>query len=159
MPAYAFVDNQCRIVGPGGSANLANGAAPDKEGITFEPVDPRNTMNVGADGRGVHNLHASRAAKVTVRLLKTSPQNSVLQQMLDTQSLSAAFWGQNIISFANGVTGDKITCNQVAFNKETPLTYAVESGHNEWSFDVIKMSVILGKSSNIASVAGAVVSV
>src|SRR5690348_11425020 len=94
---YSFLNVQASIVGPGGSFNLGDGAGVTEEGITIERQDDKDAMTIGADGIGMHSLRASKAGTVTVRLLKTSPQNAKLMAMYDLQTLSSTLHGQNVI--------------------------------------------------------------
>lgn len=141
---YSFLNVNCNITGPGGSANLGAGAAVAEEGIEFEPVENKNEMNIGADGKGQHSLIASNAAKIIVRLLKTSPINQILQVMYDLQSTSSALWGINTINTVDSGRGDAIVSLFCAFQKQVPLKYAKVAGLNEWIFDCINNTVTLG---------------
>lgn len=143
MAAYSFLDVNAAIAGPGGATNLASGAGAAEEGITIEPVEDKNVMQVGADGSGQHSLVASNARKVTIRLLKTSPVNAILMAMYNVQSASSTLWGRNTITLTSGL-GDLMTLQQCAFNKPPALTYAKEAGLNEWVLDCIKGDGILG---------------
>lgn len=145
MPTYSFLDTNFSISGPGGvGVNLAAGASAAEEGISIEPVEDKNVMTIGADGRGQHSLVASDAVTVTVRLLKTSPVNGQLMTMYNVQSASSALWGQNVITGTNSASGDYNVAQSVAFKKKPVLTYAKEAGMNEWVFDAIKGNSILG---------------
>ena len=144
MGTYSFNDVNATINGPGGNFNLASGAGAAKEGITVAPVGDKNTMVVGADGQGQHNLMADDSSKVTVRLLKTSPVNALLQAMFNFQSLSSANWGQNNITITNPTSGDLIDLGSVAFKKRPEIGYATEGATVEWEFDAIVTSMILG---------------
>lgn len=144
MSTYSFLNVNAGIVGPGGAANLASGAASAEEGITIERVEDKNIMAVGADGAVQHSLVASDAYKITVRLLKTSPVNAILMAMYNLQSSSAALWGRNVITVGETGAGDGIAAQQVAFNKPPTITYAKEGGMNEWVFDAGKVDMILG---------------
>lgn len=132
------------MAGPGGILNLANGAAAAEEGITIEAVEDKNTMVIGADGKGQHSLIASNAATVTVRLLKTSPLNAALMIMYDLQSVSSALWGQNIFTIVDSGRNDYTVVQSCAFKKKPTLTYAKEGGLMEWTFDGISANSILG---------------
>lgn len=144
MSTYSFLDNKCSIVGLGIAANLAAGAAAAEEGITITPTEAINTMTIGADGEGMHSIHANKSGTVTVRLLKTSPINQLLAQAYAIQTASGAAHGNNQITLTNSQTQDVITCRQVAFQKAPDLTYAKEGGLNEWIFDAIKIDRALG---------------
>lgn len=144
MATYSFLDVQASLVGPTGALNLGNGAAVADEGITIEFADDLNTMMIGADGEGMHSLHATKAGTVTVRLLKTSPQNSKLMAMFQAQRLSSALHGQNTIVINNSAANDVITCRQVAFKKAPPLSYKKDGEIVEWTFDAIKIDALLG---------------
>lgn len=141
---YSFLNVVATIAGPGGVFNIGAGAANSEEGITIEAVEDKNIMTIGADGQGQHSLVASDAAKVTVRLLKTSPINAALMAMYDVQSVSSALWGQNVITVVDSGRNDLTTLQAVAFTKKPTITYAKEGGMNEWVFDAIKANTVLG---------------
>lgn len=141
---YSFLDVNAAIVGPGGSFPLGSGAGAAEEGISVEPAADLNVMTIGADGLGMHSLIANKAAKITIRLLKTSPTNALLQTMLSFQRTTGANHGQNTLTITNKVSGDVITSQQVAFSKQPPISYAKEGGTIEWAFDAILTDVGLG---------------
>ena len=141
---YSFLNVSAAMIGPGGAANLASGAAAAEEGITIEPVEDKNVMQTGADGAGQHSLVASDAKTVTVRLLKTSPMNALLMAMYNYQSSSSALWGRNAITVTDAARNDLWTLQQCAFKKVPAITYAKEAGLNEWVFDCIKGDGVLG---------------
>jgi hypothetical protein len=134
------------MAGPGGIVNLGVGAAVAEEGITIEPVEDKNQMTIGADGSGQHSLIASEAVTVTVRVLKTSPVNALLMAMYDLQQSAPSLWGKNVITVADTNLNDLSLIQQAAFKKKPAIGYAKEAGMNEWVFDAIKGSSILGVS-------------
>lgn len=144
MPSYSFLDVVATIAGPGVAANLGAGAAVAEEGITIEPVEDKNVMTIGADGKGQHSLVASDAVTVTIRVLKTSPLNAILMAAYDFQSASSALWGQNVMTIANTGNNDVTLIQAAAFKKKPAITYAKEAGMNEWVFDAIKGNTVLG---------------
>lgn len=144
MSTYSFLNVNCFIAGPGLVANLAAGAAAAEEGITIEAAEDKNVMTVGADGKGQHSLIASDAAKVTVRLLKTSPVNALLMAAYDLQTASAALHGQNIITVTDSTRGDLSILQACAFQKKPVITYAKEGGMMEWTFDSLSANSLLG---------------
>jgi len=144
MATYSFLDINATIAGPGGILNLAAGAAAAEEGITIEPVEDKNVMTIGADGKGQHSLIASDAVTVTVRLLKTSPLNKALMLMYNLQSASSALWGTNVFTLTDSARGDFSAVQGCAFKKLPALNYAKEAGMNEWTFDGIQRNSILG---------------
>jgi len=141
---YSFLDVSCSLSGPGGIIALGAGAAVAEEGITFTPTGPMNGMTIGADGEGMHSLFADRSAKATVRLLKTSPTNALLSQMVAFQRASGATHGQNTLALNDASRNDSITGRQVAFAKIPDLTFAKEGGLVEWEFDIVRMDMRLG---------------
>lgn len=143
MATYSFLDHTATIVGPGGSFNLAAGAATSEEGVTITRTDDKNTMMIGADGSVMHSLHAGKPGLATIRLLKTSPVNAQLSQMYALQTTSSALHGQNTLTLRNSVTGEIVTCQQCAFKKFPDLTYAKDGGSNEWQFDVGVVDALL----------------
>ena len=141
---YSFEDIQATLSGPGGVVSLGFGAAVAKEGLSIEFVDEKDAMIVGADGQVVHSLRPSKAAKIMVRLMKTSPNNAALSQMYNTQIGSSLFWGQNVLTVTNPVTGDDYPCTQVAFAKFPAITWAEDPNVNEWTFNAGQADPILG---------------
>lgn len=143
--SYSFLDVQAAIVGPGGAFSLGSGAGAAEEGITIEPTEDLNEMMIGADGQGVHSLHADKSAKITVRLLKTSPTNALLGAMVAFQRTSSANHGQNTITISNTASGDIVTCQQVAFARVPTVNYAKNAGMNEWTFHAIVVDTGFGR--------------
>jgi len=90
--SYSFIDVNASITGPGGTFALGSGAA--EEGITIDQADDKTSLIMGADGSGMHSLHAAANGIVTVTLLKTSPVNQLLMAMYNLQSAPAALTGQ-----------------------------------------------------------------
>lgn len=144
MSTYSFLDIAASFAGPTGTADLGFGAAIAKEGITITASQDTNTMTIGADGEGTHNLHADKSGHITVRLLKTSPTNAVLMAHYDLQRANSSLWGQNVIVVRQTLAGDIATARKVAFAKAPDLTYADESGLVDWGFHAIKIDRILG---------------
>lgn len=141
---YSFLDVQAAIVGPGGSLPLGSGSGNAKEGITIEMVEDKNRMTIGADGSQMHSLIASQAARVTIRLLKTSPLNAALAGMYNYQTRSSLFHGISTLVVTDFVRGDVYTCTNVAFSKFPKNDYAEEAGMIEWVFDAGKAIPVLG---------------
>ena len=141
---YSFLNVNCTIAGPGGFANCGAGGAAAEEGITLEASVEKNVMTIGADGKGQHSLVADNSCKATIRLLKTSPVNAILQIMYDLQSSSSALWGQNVITVTDSGRNDLNIVQSAAFNKKATITYAKEGGMMEWVFDGISLSTVLG---------------
>lgn len=141
---YSFLNVAFTLAGPGGILNLAAGAAAAEEGITIEAAEDKNQMTIGADGKGQHSLIASDAVAVTIRLLKTSPQNAALMAMYDLQSASSALWGQNVGTLSDSGRGDTTVIQAMAFKRRPTLTYAKEGGMMEWQFDGVQANSILG---------------
>lgn len=141
---YSFLDCNCSIVGPGGAFSLGAGSGNADEGITFTPTGEINTMQIGADGTGQHSLHADKSGKITIRLLKTSPTNAQLSQLVNFQRQSAASHGQNTITLNDSQRGDSVSAQQVAFSRVPDLNYAKEAGLVEWVFDAVKIDFVLG---------------
>lgn len=141
---YSFEDVLATISGPGGVVSLGAGAGNAKEGISIEFVEDKNNMLIGADGSGVHSLRANSSAHISVRLLKTSPVNALLNAMYALQTSSSIFWGQNVFTVTNAATGDNYPCTQVAFRKFPGITWAEDANMNEWSFDAVYANPLLG---------------
>lgn len=143
--AYSFLDVNAAIVGPGGSFSIGAGAGNSDEGIVISPTEDANTMTIGADGLGMHSLHADKSGSVILRLLKTSPTNALLQAMFNFQRTSGANHGQNTITISNSSSGDIITCEQVAFSRQPDINYAKNGNILEWHFQSIRITDALGQ--------------
>jgi|SRR5579859_1721480 len=142
---YSFLDTHATITGPGGfNIPIGSTAGAAEEGITMEYADDVNSMMIGAGGDGVHSLHATKAGKVTIRLLKTSPTNALLEQMYNFQRTSSALHGKNTIVVGSAVSGDKYTCQQAAFKRFPTNLYAKDANVIDWEFDCIQMDTRLG---------------
>lgn len=149
MGAYSFQDVSASIAGVGGVFPLGSGSGAAEEGITVEMTEDKNTMTIGADGSGMHSLHAGKSATVTVRLLKTSPVNAQLGSMYSLQTASAAAHGKNVILIQDVSRGDVITCSEVAFAKAPAVNYAKDGGTNEWVFHAVSVSHLFGSGSPV----------
>jgi len=141
---YSFKDVHATIAGPGGTVPLGNNAGIEEGGITVEPQEEIGSLKIGADGSPAHSLKATKAAKITVRVLKTSPTNALLQAMFNFQRTSSLNWGQNTLVISNIATGDVYTNQFVAFLRQPPNTYAKEAGAIDWEFLVGQLDVNLG---------------
>src|SRR5580692_10856785 len=129
---YSFLNFQCAIVGPGGVAVPGGQSGASDEGVSFEQREDQGTLTIGAGGEGMHSLHADKSGRISVRLLKTSPINAILQQMYNLQRSNAANWGKNTITGADTARGDAISAFDCAFLRGTGVTYAKDGNMNEW---------------------------
>lgn len=141
---YSFLDVNVTLAGPFGVVSLGAGAGAADEGIDVGFAEEKDTMHIGADGSVAHNLHASKAGKITIRLLKTSPTNQQLSTMYNQQSSSSLFWGQNILVITHVVTGDVYSCQAVAFVKFPDNKYGKEQSTMEWEFNAGRIEPTLG---------------
>lgn len=141
---YSFKDVHATISGPGGFISLGNGAGAAEEGITLDQVEDKTVPIFGADGSVAYSLVATNAFRATFRLLKTSPTNQQLGQMYATQKTSSLFWGQNVISVTNNITGDTYAGAQGVFMKFPSNNYAKVARIMEWEFMIGQMEVTLG---------------
>lgn len=144
LKTYSFLSVAANLVGPGGVVSLGAGAAVAEEGISVERDGDINTKTMGADGNGMHSLHADQSGKVTVRLLKDSPTNGILSTLYGAQTASAALHGQNVITISNLDTGDVITSEQCAFKGFPAVSYTKVGEMLVWEFDSIKINRALG---------------
>lgn len=142
--AYSFLDIVAAIKGPNGSFSIGSGAGVAEEGITIAMADAKNTMMIGADGQGMHSLHAGKSGTVTVRLLKTSPTNALLQDMYVADTASSATHGQNTIVIRDPTRGDVISCKGCAFQKFPDMAYAKDGNIVEWMWDSAEIDQLLG---------------
>ena len=141
---YSFLDTVCTITGPGGTVSLGAGNANAEEGISVEFTEETDTMQIGADGSVVHNLHASKAGRFMIHLLKQSPQNYLLTTLYNYQRSTSLFWAQNTLVLSNQVTGDVYTGVGAAFERFPRNTYSKESTQIEWGFNCSQIIATLG---------------
>jgi predicted SPOUT superfamily RNA methylase MTH1 len=134
MGTYSFLSIQASLTGPGGNISLGSGAGSAEEGISVEMIEEKDLMTVGADGAIMHTLRASNAARISIRLLKTSPVNAQLSDLYNFQRQSPGNWGQNTLVVSDTVRGDLVSGSQIAFARQPQLTYAKDAGMNEWIF-------------------------
>ncbi|MDN7558793.1 phage protein [Burkholderia orbicola] len=144
MATYSFIDVTATLVGPTGIITLGYGEATAKEGIVIARANDTNTMTIGSDGEGMHSLRADKSGQVTIRYLKTAPNNAKLMAMYDAQRLSSALWGKNLIEVGQTAAGDIITARSCAFKKPPNIAYAEDGDILEWVFDAIKIDSLLG---------------
>ena len=144
---YSFLSVLATIVGPNGAFSIGSSAGVAAEGITIAMDQDQDTMQKGADGTGMHSLHAWQGGQVEVRLLKTSPVNAQLQGMYDLDRASPSDNGQNTIVVTWIDAGDVTTCTQCAFAKFPDNSYATEGAMLSWRFNAIRISPLLGAGS------------
>jgi hypothetical protein len=134
MSTYSFLNVVGTLTGPGGAISIGSGSGDAEEGITTEMIEEKDLMTVGADGSIMHSLRASNAARMTVRLLKTSPINAQLSTLYNFQRQASGTWGQNVIVVADTQRGDVLSLTQCAFARQPVITYAKDGNFNEWLF-------------------------
>lgn len=144
MTTYAFQDVTATFASPLGSIDLGYGNLNADEAISMDPAGDKNTMQVGSDGNGQHNLNSDKSGTVTLRYLKTSDTNALLQAQYDAQQLTSTLWGQNIILVRQTASGDVHSARQCAFKRKPRIVYSKTAELMEWVFDSIKMDSVLG---------------
>lgn len=145
MSTYSFLDTVASLTSADATIDLGYGAAVAEEGLTFARAGDKNSMIIGADGEGMHSLHADKSGTITVRLLKTSPNNAKLMNLYNLQAGNSKKWGKNTITFNHAGSGDNGTGTRCAFRKVPDLKYAKAADVLEWVFDVIKLDTKLGE--------------
>ncbi len=146
MATYSFLDVVATFSDINGDTiSLGYGAGTAKEGITTEMLDDKTKMDIGSDGSVMHTLRASNAARIMVRLLKTSPTNNLLSTVYGLQRLSPLLWGQNFISVRDILQGDVLSADFVAFARQPVITYAEDANMNEWQFLCGSLDELLGQ--------------
>jgi hypothetical protein len=87
----------------------------------------------GADGAIMHSLmEQGRTCTVTITLLKTSPVNAQLQQLINSQSQTSATWGDNVISIRDVVRGDDITVSDASRRRRGLSTGTFSAWPHRW---------------------------
>lgn len=147
MSAYSFLDVSLDIAGPNGNFLIGgpDNAGAAEEGVTITFVDDADTMVGGADGSWMHSLNATKRARFILRLLKTSPVNSLLESMYNLDRANGSLnWGKNTFTLRNAVSGDDYTGQGAAFTKFPDNTYAKSGNIIEWDFNVGQVDARLG---------------
>jgi hypothetical protein len=142
---YAFQDVTASISGPGGAFTMSGiETAAAEEGITITWGEELNTQTIGADGSVMNSMHSARAGTCTIRLMKTSPINQLLQQLIKYQHQSSLFWGRNTITIADAVRGDLYTLVGCAWVRFPTNTYAKVGNVLEYEMHVALIDGNLG---------------
>lgn len=142
---YSFMNVDATLTAPGVSIDLGYGSAVSGAGLEFTPNADKNSMVIGADGEGMHSLHADKSGTLTVRLLEVSPKNELLQKLYNAQSLSSSAWGANVISVRNRGNDLIAVFRGCAFKRQAARTFAADGQEAvEWAFDCIKVDVDQG---------------
>lgn len=141
---YSFISIAASIKDPNGTFSIGSGAGVAKEGITIAFVDDKGSLITGADGQGMHSLHASRAAVITLRLLKTSPTNALLQDLYDATTASPADYGASSIVLRDPNRGDVASCLGCGMRKFPDTVYDDAGPLMEWSWNSARTSILLG---------------
>lgn len=148
-PTYCFADVSCTLTGPGANLLVSEDGLAD-EGIEFQFSGEKSSMMTGASGDGMHSLHAGQPGRVIIRLLKTSPLNSVLSKLYNRQTASAALHGQNTITLSDAQRGDFYSATQCGFSKHPDGKWAKEGNIQEWVLDSVRISPLFGSGSPAA---------
>lgn len=141
---YSFLNCKATIAGPNGLFSIGDGAGVAEEGITLEMVEPKNTRTTGADGSWMHSLHAGKSGKITIRLMKNSPTNALLNAMYNADTSNPAAHGQNVINVTDILALDVGTGQGCAFAQHPTVTYSKEGPMLDWVFDVGQLDMLLG---------------
>lgn len=141
---YSFLDVTATIVGPNVTTTLGSGSGNAEEGITVAFNEDQSTMTIGADGSGMHSIHGGQAGAISVRLLKSSPTNKILEAAYYAERANPSAAGQNtiVISWLGG--GDVYSGRQCAFRKFPDNSYGKDANMLEWAFNVINLNALLG---------------
>jgi|ERR1700753_758873 len=134
MATYSFLNIVATLSAPGAVVNLGYGAGNADEAITVAMAEDKTTTTTGADGSIMHSLHAGQTGTMSVRLLKTSPVNQQLSDLMNAQRLVPSIFGQNVITIRDAMRGDVITGTQMAFVKFPDVAYAKEGNVQDWAF-------------------------
>jgi hypothetical protein len=102
-------------------------------------------MTIGADGEVMHSHHVGNSGTVRLRLLKSSPTNGQLMDMLKAQRASGSEWGRNLIGLRDFVRGDKLVASDVAFTGPPSLSFGKVGPINEWVFHAGHITEVLDK--------------
>jgi Protein of unknown function (DUF3277) len=141
---YSFLDVQATIVGPNGVAVLGNGSGAADEGISIQYAEDQGTITTGADGSWMPTVHAAQSGTVIVRMLKSSPTNSILQAMYSADRAVPSSGGQNTIVVTWLTAGDVFTAQGCIFKKFPDETYGKDGPLLEWAWGAGYITPLLG---------------
>jgi len=146
MATYSFIDVHATLVDSATGANISigSGSGVAEEGITVAQIDNVGHMQIGADATPMQVLQATRGARMTLRMLKTSPVNAQLMALVEAQRVSGALWGQNTITITEIATQDEVTLAKAAFEKIPDNNYDKTGKMFEWTFLVGDATQVLG---------------
>jgi hypothetical protein len=152
MTAYSFKDILCSYTGPFGSLDLSENAGSADEGITITYDEDKATKTMGAGGEGMYSLHASEGGGCSVRFLKVSPINAMLNQMYSLETSSSAYYGRGVLTVRDSIRGDNWVLKGVGFRKHPDGAYTKDGPvMMEWTFHVLKIDAVLGDGNSIAA--------
>jgi hypothetical protein len=134
MSTYTFLNISASIVGPGLNAQIGSTSGAAKEGLSTEFDEDKVGVVTGADGTIMTSLHAGMTGRMTVRMLKTSPINAILNSAFNFQRANAANTGQNTIRIVDKARGDVATGRQMSFLRHPANTWSEEGNVLEWTF-------------------------
>ena len=134
MSTYSFLNIQATIIGPGLTAAIGSSSGAAKDGLSTGFDEDKTSVTTGADGSIMTSLRASQTGRITVRLLKTSPLNAVLNAAFNFQRVSAANTGQNNLRIVDKARGDVVTGRQMSFVKHPDNVWSEEGNILEWTF-------------------------
>ncbi len=134
MGTYSFLDVQASVIGPGLNAQIGSTSGAAKDGLSAAFDEDKVTVTTGADGSIMSSLKATMTGRITIRLLKTSPMNNVLNTAFNFQRSNSANTGQNVIRVVDKARGDVVTGRQMSFQKHPDNTWSEEGNILEWTF-------------------------
>ncbi len=141
---YSFKDVTATISGPNGNVEIGAGVGVAEEGISYEMIEDKASMTIGAGGEAMHSLHASNAGRVTLRLLKTSRTNAILDRMSTADFASSAVYGQNTIVIRDPVRGDIMVASNCGFVRKPNNSHAKQGNVIEWQWNAVDIDAKLG---------------
>jgi hypothetical protein len=134
MSTYSFLNIQASVQGPGLAAQIGSNSGAAKDGLSTAFDEDKTSVTTGADGSIMTSLRASMTGRITIRLLKTSPINAVLNAAFNFQRSSAANTGQNNLRVVDKARGDVVTGRQMSFVKHPDNVWSEEGNILEWTF-------------------------
>jgi hypothetical protein len=125
-------------------ANINAGGAAEDGLLEIEPVAPDFEFTTGADGSGVFSETGNKSYNVTVKLLQTSPVNTVLAALLAVDKATLAGLGPFL--FKNDLGNDLLmgTAARIVASPKTEVGKTV--GTKEWKLVVTDATYFPGGS-------------
>lgn len=120
--------------------------------VSVAPLADAASTKVGADGHMVASVSANRGCTVTLKLQQTSPGNSVLQNLFNTQVAQIAQFTPFTMSIKDAMKLDAVTATGGIITKEPTWVRGAVANDIEWELQFENHTVDQGIQSQLSSI-------